>query len=180
MISLKVFPAVVFANLCLTKLSYVTKALIVVAPIICLLNIVHGDEKPSLGYVYDNICTAKKAIKEVFKRKKRFTSLLQISFKLDGISSSKSDLHIAAYHLNPAFYYGKSFREKRVITEALIALLKKRSICSDLTKGLQEMNLYTDHQRNFGKEGARKVTTTIRLAFPLVEEERGGCNGGIC
>src|ERR1044072_7829329 len=84
-----------------------------VAPIIRLLRIVDGDEKPFMVYVYEGMQRKKNAMKEIFKNK----SILYEPYT--DITKNRWDKHLkgslpaAAYFLNPNFFfYDPSFVEK--------------------------------------------------------------------
>ncbi|KAF7815169.1 hypothetical protein G2W53_029138 [Senna tora] len=134
----------------------------IVAPIVHLLRIVDADEKPSMGYVYEGMHMAKKAIKEMFKGKKEIYKPYTDIIKARWHKHFKCDLHAAAYYFNPAFFYDEKFVEKNNITQAVLRLLEIRSICNDLAKGIQEMQVYYDRKGSFGRESARTMTRTIR------------------
>ncbi|KAF7839716.1 uncharacterized protein G2W53_008198 [Senna tora] len=134
----------------------------IVAPIVHLLRIVDADEKPSMGYIYEGMHKAKKAIKEMFKGKKQMYKPYTDIIKARWHKHFRCDLHAAAYYFNPVFFYDEKFVEKNNITQAVLRLLEIRSICNDLAKGIQEMQVYYDRKGSFGRESARKVTRTIR------------------
>ncbi|KAF7808217.1 uncharacterized protein G2W53_034960 [Senna tora] len=138
----------------------------IVAPIVHLLRIVDADEKPSMGYVYEGMHRAKKAIKEMFKGKKEMHKPYTDIIKARWHKHFRCDLHAAAYYFNPAFFYDEKFVEKNNITQAVLRLLEIRSICNDLAKGIQEMQVYYDRKGSFGRESARTVTRTIRPEAP--------------
>ncbi|XP_054816887.1 uncharacterized protein LOC129316487 [Prosopis cineraria] len=85
----------------------------IVSPLIKLLRIVDSDEKPSLPYVYEGMQRAKKAIKAIFTNKKDqykpYTDIIQARWD----KHLKTNLHAAAYLLNPAFLYDDDFVHKR-------------------------------------------------------------------
>ncbi|KAF7841403.1 hypothetical protein G2W53_003701 [Senna tora] len=138
----------------------------IVAPIVHLLRIVDADEKPSMGYVYEGMHRAKKAIKEMFKGKKEMYKPYTDIIKARWHKHFRCDLHAAAYYFNPAFFYDEKFVEKNNITQAALRLLEIRSICNDLAKRIQEMQVYYDRKGSFGRESARTVTRTIRPEAP--------------
>ncbi|KAF7835821.1 uncharacterized protein G2W53_010680 [Senna tora] len=135
----------------------------IVAPIVHLLRIVDADEKPSMGYVYEGMRRAKKKMKEMFKGKKQMYKPYKDIIKARWHKHFRCDLYAAAYYFNLAFFYDEKFVEKNNITQAVLCLLEIRSICNDLAKGIQEMQVYYDRKGSFGRESARTVTRTIRL-----------------
>ncbi|XP_038995722.1 uncharacterized protein LOC120120036 [Hibiscus syriacus] len=133
-----------------------------VAPISRLLRIVDGDEKPSLGYVYEGMQRAKNAIKEMFRNRRALYKPYTDIIKARWDKHLKLNLHAAAYFLNPAFFYDEKFCSKNRVMSAAISLLEKRAFCNDLTKGNSETNMYRERQGSFGRESALTVTKTIR------------------
>ncbi|KAF7814766.1 uncharacterized protein G2W53_028735 [Senna tora] len=98
----------------------------IVAPIVHLLRIVDADEKPSMGYVYEGMHRAKKAIKEMFKGKKEMYKPYTDIIKARWHKHFRCDLHATAYYFNPAFFYDEKFVEKNNITQAVLRLLEIR------------------------------------------------------
>ncbi|XP_031282661.1 uncharacterized protein LOC116141281 [Pistacia vera] len=80
----------------------------IVAPLMRLLRIVDSDEKPAIGYVYDGMHRAKKAIKKFFKKKKTLYKPYTKIIKLQWDRLLRHDIHAAAYYLNPAFQYERA------------------------------------------------------------------------
>ncbi|KAK7293059.1 hypothetical protein RJT34_15920 [Clitoria ternatea] len=134
----------------------------IVAPIIRLLRIVDGDEKPSMGYVYEGMQRAKNAVKEIFLNKvhlyKPYTDLIKARWD----RHLKRSLHAAGYFLNPTFFYNENFLEKTRVTHSLLDFFEKKALCPNLNQGIQEMQLYRERQGTFGRESALQVTTSIR------------------
>ncbi|XP_072084327.1 uncharacterized protein [Arachis hypogaea] len=85
-----------------------------VGPLIKLLRLVDADEKPSLGIVYVGMQRAKINIKTMFRNRKSaytpYTSILKMRWD----KHLKRDLHVAAYFLNPDYFYSEGFVEKQI------------------------------------------------------------------
>lgn len=77
----------------------------IVAPLIRLLRIVDGDDRPSLPNVYDGMHRAKKAIKSTFMNKKSLYKPYTMLIKQRRDKHLRQKLHVAAYVLNPTFFY---------------------------------------------------------------------------
>ncbi|KAE8672552.1 hypothetical protein F3Y22_tig00111837pilonHSYRG00218 [Hibiscus syriacus] len=137
--------------------NYVAAAKLV-APIIRLLRIVDGDEKPSPGYVYEGMQRAKNAIKEMFRNRRALYKPYTDIIKARWDKHLKLNLHATPYFLNPAFFYDEKFYSKNRVMSAAISLLEKRAFCNDLTRGISEMNMYRERQGSFGRESALIVT----------------------
>ncbi|GAU51453.1 hypothetical protein TSUD_413500 [Trifolium subterraneum] len=134
------------------------------APIIKLLRIVDGDEVPSMGYVYEGMRRAKNAIKEMFKKKKAAYEPYTNIIKARWDKHLKRNLHAASYFFNPAFLYGDNFDDKSRVMEALIQLIEIKSFCPNMTKALQEIQVYHDRKDSFNRMSAIKVMKTIQPA----------------
>ncbi|XP_039035558.1 uncharacterized protein LOC120172051 [Hibiscus syriacus] len=139
-----------------------------VAPIIRLLRIVDGDEKPSLGYVYEGMQRAKNAIKEMFRNRRALYKPYTDIIKARWDKYLKLNLHAAAYFLNHAFFYDEKFCSKNRVMSAAISLLEKRAFCNDLTKGISEMNMYRELQGSFGRESA--LTALFGGSAPILQK----------
>ncbi|XP_057418760.1 uncharacterized protein LOC130712967 [Lotus japonicus] len=134
----------------------------IAAPIIRLLRIVDGDEKPSMGYVYDGMQRAKNAIMRMFRDKselyKPYTDI--ISARWD--KHLKHTLHAAAYFLNPGFFYDPSFVEKDRVVQSLVDLLEVKSLCASLPKALLELNVYRERKDSFSRASALQAASQIQ------------------
>ena len=72
----------------------------------------------------------------MFKKKKHLYQPYTEIIKARWDKHFKRDLHATAYYLNPAFFYDENFREKNNVTQSLLDVLEKRSICNDLSKDI--------------------------------------------
>ncbi|XP_057452499.1 uncharacterized protein LOC130744326 [Lotus japonicus] len=133
-----------------------------VAPLIRLLRIVDGDEKPSMGYVYEGMQRATNAIKTMLQKKKDLYKPYTEIIKARWDRHLKRDLHAAAYFLNPAFSYDEKYQEKNRVVQALLKIFNINSFNIDLTKAIQEMQLYRERKGSFESNGANKVAKTIQ------------------
>ncbi|KAL5829118.1 hypothetical protein ACOSQ3_018586 [Xanthoceras sorbifolium] len=83
----------------------VTAYLKVFAPLVKVLRLVDGDRKPAIGFVYGELLQAKEDIKVAMNNVQKSYQLIfdiidaRIKGRLD------SSLHLAAYFLNPYYYY---------------------------------------------------------------------------
>ncbi|XP_054816852.1 uncharacterized protein LOC129316449 [Prosopis cineraria] len=119
----------------------------VVSPLIKLLRIVDSDEKPSLPYVYEGMQRAKKAIKATFNNKrdyyKPYTSIIQARWD----KHFKTNLHAAAYLLNPAFLYDENFVHKRRLMDAMLDVFESNeSEEIDYIVMMKQLSLYRDRK----------------------------------
>ncbi|KAL8555016.1 hypothetical protein ACS0TY_002992 [Phlomoides rotata] len=96
----------------------------VVAPLIRVLRIMDTDRRPSIGYVYDGIYRAKKAIKDVFSHKKKLYKPFTNIIKARWDKQLRRDIHAAAYLLNPAFAYDReNMCKKKEIMDGFIEMV---------------------------------------------------------
>ena len=68
-----------------------------------LLRIVDGDKKLSIDYVFDRMYRARKAIKAMFKYKKKYYKIYTNIIKRIWNRQLKKNIHVAGYWLNPVF-----------------------------------------------------------------------------
>ncbi|KAK2411095.1 hypothetical protein QL285_046412 [Trifolium repens] len=123
-----------------------------------------GDERPSMGYVYDGMQRAKNAIKAMFRNRKSSYKPYTDIIKARWDKHLKRELHAAAYFFNPAFQYSGDFNDKSRVTEALVKLFEVKSLCPDVSKAFQEMQMYRDRKDSFGKPSAVKVAANLQPA----------------
>lgn len=83
----------------------VTLCLNVFAPLVKVLRLVDGDRKPSMGFLHGELKQAKEDIKVAFKNvENNYKPILYIiDSKAEG--RLNSPLHLAAYLLNPYYFY---------------------------------------------------------------------------
>lgn len=131
------------------------------APIIKLLRIVDGDAVPSMPYVYEGMRRAKNAIQEMFRKKeaayKPYTDIIKARWD----KHFKHNLHASSYFLNPRCLYGDNFDDKDRVTAALLQLIEIKSICPDIAKALQEIQVYRDRKGSFSRESAINGMKTL-------------------
>ncbi|XP_054797752.1 uncharacterized protein LOC129302885 [Prosopis cineraria] len=122
-----------------------------VGPLIRLLRIVDGDEKPSLGYVYEGMIRAKHGIKSFCNNNphkyKPYIDILKARWD----KHLKTSLHAAAYFLNPAFMYDPSFHLKRKLTDAILDLLRVYG-SDDYVQLWEQLSLYKNRDGSFTRD----------------------------
>ncbi|PKU72752.1 uncharacterized protein LOC114580380 [Dendrobium catenatum] len=93
-------------------------------PLIRLLRIVDSDEKPSMGFLYDGMYRARKAIKLMFKNFKRLYKPYTSIIKRRWDRQLRQGIHCAAYFLNPHFQYDKeNFCMKSEVMQGLVEMI---------------------------------------------------------
>ncbi|XP_054781971.1 uncharacterized protein LOC129289193 [Prosopis cineraria] len=119
----------------------------VVSPLIKLLRIVNLDEKPSLPSVYEGMQRAKKAIKATFNNKKDYYKPYKNIIQARWDKHFKTNLHAAAYLLNPAFLYDENFIHKRRLMDAMLDVFESNeSEEIDYIVMMKQLSLYRDHK----------------------------------
>ncbi|KAL8497407.1 hypothetical protein ACS0TY_020920 [Phlomoides rotata] len=111
------------------------------------------DRRPSIGYVYDGIYRAKKAIKDVFRHKKRLYKPFTNIIKARWDKQLKRDIHAATYLLNPAFSYDREnmCKKKEIMdgfVEMFTTLIGDKSI---QMKCIDEVGVFQDRFGSFGR-----------------------------
>ncbi|XLS47246.1 hypothetical protein HN51_021604, partial [Arachis hypogaea] len=120
----------------------------IVGPLIKLLRIVDVDVKPSLGCVYEGMISAEDAIKEMFKWDKHL----------------KKDIHVAAYFLNIAFFFGENYKEAPDVMRDLLNLVTLYCKCNNLdsVEVMKEIHLYRDQNESFDRPEAIRAATKLK------------------
>ncbi|XP_073033773.1 uncharacterized protein [Primulina eburnea] len=124
------------------------------APLIRMLRIMDTDRRPSIGYVYDGMYRAKKAIKNIFKNKKKFYKPFTSIVKTRWDKQLRRDIHAAAYLLNHAFAYDKfNMCTKKEIMDGFVemvtTLISDRSVQK---KCIDEVAIYQDRLGSFARQ----------------------------
>ncbi|XP_058757670.1 uncharacterized protein LOC131630946 isoform X2 [Vicia villosa] len=134
----------------------------IVAPLIRLLRIVDGDDRPSLAYVYDGMFRAKKAIKRTFMNKKSLYKPYTRIIKQGWDKHLRQKLHAAAYVLNPAFFYdNENMSHKPEVMAGFLDVLTTQ-VDGNQTDFLSETELYREKVGDFGRLLALKSAKTMR------------------
>ncbi|KAK8914409.1 hypothetical protein KSP39_PZI024118 [Platanthera zijinensis] len=145
-----------FWNMCLIMTR-------VAGPLIRLLRIVDSDEKPSIGYVYDGMYRARKAIKGIFKNVKRLYKPYTTIIKDRWDRQLRQRIHSAAYFLNPAFQYDQTnYSNKPEVVQGLIELIGNKDICNKASIAMNEVRIYRDQLESFGKSIAIKMSKEMQ------------------
>ncbi|KAL8528722.1 hypothetical protein ACS0TY_006249 [Phlomoides rotata] len=136
----------------------------VVAPLIRVLRIMDTDRRPSIGYVYDGIYRAKKAIKDVFRHKKRLYKPFTNIIKARWDKQLRRDIHAAAYLLNPAFAYDReNMCKKKEIMDGFIEMVT--TLIGDKSiqrKCIDEVSVFQDRLGSFGRPLALDSSKTMQ------------------
>ncbi|XP_054822674.1 uncharacterized protein LOC129320986 isoform X1 [Prosopis cineraria] len=134
----------------------------IVKPLIRLLRIVDSDDRPSLGYVYDGMYRARKAIKSTFLKKKYLYKPYTRIIKRRWDSQLRQNLHVAAYVFNPAFLYDKeNFSQKPEVMQGYLTVIDKK-VSSNKTKFLQEGTQYQEKSGSFSHPLAIESAKSMR------------------
>ncbi|GKU92834.1 hypothetical protein SLEP1_g6507 [Rubroshorea leprosula] len=134
----------------------------IVGPLIRLLRIVDGDERPSLGYVYDGMYRARKAIKTILMNRKSLYKPYTRIIKERWDRQLRQNLHAAAYYLNPAFFYNKeNFSTKKEIMKGFMDVVDAK-VPSRKSKFLSECELYDQKMESFARESALDSSKSMK------------------
>ncbi|KAL4614141.1 hypothetical protein ACB092_07G032600 [Castanea dentata] len=94
-------------------------------PLVRVLRLVDGDEKPSMGYLYEAMDKAKENIKARLKNKISayipFTSVIDARWD----KQLHSPLHAAGCYLNPEIFFRTSFKKQKEITKGLLSTITR-------------------------------------------------------
>ncbi|KAJ6850545.1 uncharacterized protein M6B38_263400 [Iris pallida] len=96
-----------------------TKVMKISRPLVTVFHLVDSEDRPSIGYLYDALEKAKKAIILAFNSEEaEYMPFLEIVDRAR--EELHSPLHAAAYYLNPSIYYNPSFSITNVIQKGLL------------------------------------------------------------
>nr|XP_023886458.1 uncharacterized protein LOC111998598 [Quercus suber] len=94
-------------------------------PLVRVLRLVDGDEKPSMGYLYEAMDKAKENIKARLKNKISayipFTSVIDARWD----KQLHSPLHAAGCYLNPGIFFRPSFKKQKEVTKGLLSTITR-------------------------------------------------------
>ncbi|KZV50712.1 hypothetical protein F511_19624 [Dorcoceras hygrometricum] len=117
-----------------------------------LIRMLH--RRPSIGYVYDGMYRARRAIKNIFKNKKKLYKPITSIFKARWDKQLRRDIHASAYLLNPAFLYDKfNMCTKKEIMDSFVEMVT--TLISDRAiqrKCIDEVAIYQDRLGSFARQ----------------------------
>ena len=94
-------------------------------PLVRVLRLVRGDEKPSMGYLYEAMDKAKENIKERLKSKISayipFTSVIDARWD----KQLHGPLHAVGCYLNPGIFFKPSFKKQKEVTKGLLSSITR-------------------------------------------------------
>ncbi|XP_039119289.1 uncharacterized protein LOC120255512 [Dioscorea cayenensis subsp. rotundata] len=129
----------------------------VTEPLVRVLRIVDGDDRPAMGFIYEAINKAREEMRKRFqRRKKRVEPYLKIVDSRWDRQLHKN-LHAAGYWLNPRFQYNNQEMEnhKHTISGLLDVIERYSNENSDLRSKLtSEMKFFRTAQGDFGRRSA--------------------------
>ncbi|KAK9053556.1 hypothetical protein SSX86_024630 [Deinandra increscens subsp. villosa] len=129
-------------------------------PLVKVLRMVDADWKPSMGFIYGEMQSAIKEIKNVLKNnKKDYQPILDIiSTKMKDRLDTK--LHLTAYLLNPYYFYNNTeLKDDMDLVDAFVDFLSKIYEDHELQNHILmvELPVYRDKLEKFSRELAIKA-----------------------
>ncbi|WJX46016.1 hypothetical protein P8452_32853 [Trifolium repens] len=116
-------------------------------PLVQVLRLVDGDEKPTMGFLYEAIDRAKQAIQENSRYHSTYNEIIDKRWKY-----MHSDLHSAGYFLNPQFQYGFEHGDdvyKETFEGTTRVIMKLERSIDDQIKALNQLTLYREKMETF-------------------------------
>ncbi|XP_076914700.1 uncharacterized protein LOC143573787 [Bidens hawaiensis] len=141
----------------------------VMTPLLRVLRLCDTDEKPSLPYVFEGMNRANKGIKALFQEKehlyKPYTDIINARWK----KMLCSDIHCAAYWLNPAFQYDKEiFCKSNEVFRGVLDMVENTFSGDDVLDVTMTLCKFRDAKdsewwRLFGGDYPKMQTFAIRI-----------------
>ncbi|KAL0012988.1 hypothetical protein SO802_000057 [Lithocarpus litseifolius] len=130
------------------------------SPLIHLLRIVDSDQRPTIGYVYEDMYGARLGIKKIFQMKKHLYKPYTSIIKNRWDKHLLKDLHAAAYWLNSAFQYDEeNFCRKPAVNIAILDYIGKK-YDGDQEKVIKEIQYFEDRIGSFDRDLALSTSKT--------------------
>ncbi|KAK2985988.1 hypothetical protein RJ640_026460 [Escallonia rubra] len=135
-------------------------------PLLQVLRLVHGDEKPPMGYVYAAIRYATEEIRSFFGDKHNYCENVLKVVSKRWAEQCNQPLHGAGYFLNPGYYYDR----KEIECEYEAAFLACVEIMTRSPNEEDEILTQVDSYKNardlFGKGSAIRLRSKKQPNFP--------------
>ncbi|XP_029128921.1 uncharacterized protein LOC109806898 [Cajanus cajan] len=131
-------------------------------PLVKVLRLVDGDEKPTMGFIYEAIDRAKQSIQKSSRYYSQYQEIIDKRWRF-----MHSDLHSAGYFLNPQFQYGVEhgsdvYRETFEGTKKVIMKLERNM--DDQIKALNSLVLFKDMGETFATPQAQRAWSRMNPA----------------
>ncbi|XVF23267.1 hypothetical protein REPUB_Repub13aG0021800 [Reevesia pubescens] len=123
-------------------------------PLVRVLCLINGDDKPQMGYIYETIDQMKETIKEVCNSKK--SQYMPFWKVIDEIWDGHlhSPLHAAGYFFNPSLFYSTDFQSDSEVTFGLLCctvrMIQNQSIQDKI---LEQLDAFR-HSKGAFREGS--------------------------
>ncbi|XP_050918635.1 uncharacterized protein LOC127136075 [Lathyrus oleraceus] len=116
-------------------------------PIVKVLRLVDGYEKPTTGFIYDAIHRAKQAIQQNSRYHSKYNDIIDKRWKF-----MHFDLHSTSYFLNPQFQYGIERGKvvyKEIFNGTTNVIMKIEKNMDDQIKALNQLTLFREKSETF-------------------------------
>ncbi|GLU21905.1 hypothetical protein SLE2022_380170 [Rubroshorea leprosula] len=140
----------------------VIKATLPLVRVLCLIN---GADKPQMGYIYETMDQVKETIKEEFKGKE--SQYMPIWEVIDEIWDGQlhSALHAAGYYLNPSLFYSTDFHSDPEVAFGLLCcmvrLVLEQRVQDLISRQLEE---YRNSRGAFSEGSTAKQSSKVSPA----------------
>ncbi|KAJ1443313.1 Zinc finger, BED-type [Sesbania bispinosa] len=131
-------------------------------PIVKVLRLADGDEKPTMGFIYEAIDRAKQSIRQTSRYHSQYNEIIDKRWRF-----MHSDLHSAGYFLNPQFQYGVEHGQdvyKETFEGTNNVIMKLERNMDDQIKALNQLMLFKETSESFGTPQAQKAWSRMNPA----------------
>ncbi|CAH9057624.1 unnamed protein product [Cuscuta epithymum] len=131
-------------------------------PLVKVLRLADGDDKPTMGFIYEAVDRAKQSIRQNCRFHATYNAIVDERWKF-----MHSDLHSAGYYLNPQFQYGVEHGGD-VLSETFDGTTKvisrlERDV-DDQIQALNQLMIFKEKRETFGTPQAQKAWAKMNPA----------------
>ncbi|XP_020082422.1 uncharacterized protein LOC109706033 [Ananas comosus] len=142
-----------------TSIAYILKTF---GLLVCVLQLVDGEKRPAMGYIYEAMDRAKEAIAKSFKeREEKYSEVFKI---IDNRWQCQlhRPLHAAGHFLNPEFFYSnfEIYGDEEIMTGLYQALQRLVSSAQEQDKKCDQLSVYREAHGLFGTNMAIRQRKT--------------------
>ncbi|XP_058741714.1 uncharacterized protein LOC131614102 [Vicia villosa] len=138
-------------------------------PIVKILRLVDGDEKPTMDFIYETINRAKQAIQQNSRYHSKYNDIIDKHWKV-----MHFDLHFGGYFFNPQFQYGIEHGKaiyKETFNGTKNVIMKVERNMDDQIKDLNQLTLFREKSETFGRPLAQKSWSKIDVGQMASNQE---------
>ncbi|KAF7825683.1 zf-BED domain-containing protein/DUF659 domain-containing protein/Dimer_Tnp_hAT domain-containing protein [Senna tora] len=127
-------------------------------PLIKVLRLVDANDKPAMGFIYEEMDRAKEKIQANFRNVKKSYEPIWKIIDERWEAQLHNPLYTAAYYLNPQFHYSPKFKAKFKVKHGLYKCMDRMLTPEDKDKVDSQLEMFKEAKGLFGIRSAKSMS----------------------